>query len=78
MNPNDLLDVLTPNGGEQTRKLGYVSSSYTSGRPKIRFDGETADSTKGYPFLESYTPAAGDRVALVLFNHSWVVIGKII
>lgn len=58
--------------------LGTISSSHSSGRPKILFDGENTDSVKTYPYLSSYTPVANDRVLLVNIAGTHVVIGKII
>lgn len=42
----------------------------------VRFDGETAASTKKYPSV-GYSPVAGDRVVLSLVGRSWVILGKI-
>lgn len=63
---------------EQDRRLGTIPATYVSGRPKIIFDGEGAESTKTYPYLGSYTPQANDRVALLRFGHTWVVIGEVV
>lgn len=59
-------------------RLGKIDPSYASGLPKVLFDGETTVSTKTYPYLASYTPAANDRVELLLFGSTWVVQGKVI
>lgn len=58
--------------------LGTISSSYTSGRPQIVFDGESTASTRTYPYLSSYTPAANDRVIIAIVGHGGVILGKII
>jgi hypothetical protein len=58
-------------------RLGKIDPAYTSGRPKIIFDGETTASGKQYPHLASYTPAANDRVLLAAVSGSYVVLGKI-
>jgi hypothetical protein len=63
--------------GLQT-KLGKVASGYSSGRPTIVFDAETVASTRTYPYLGSYTPAANDRVLLIGAGNTWVVLGKIV
>jgi hypothetical protein len=58
--------------------FGKIDSAYSSGRPKVIFDGETAASTKTYPYLSSYTPSANDRVILARAGGSYVVLGKIV
>jgi hypothetical protein len=58
--------------------LGKVSSTHSSGRPQIVFDGEESASSKKYPYLSSYTPSANDRVLLVNVGGSHVVVGKIV
>jgi hypothetical protein len=59
---------------EKIIQFARVDPNYTSGRPRLIFDGETEVSGKAYPYLSSYTPQANDRVMLV----SGVVIGKIV
>lgn len=59
-------------------KLGKIDPAYTSGRPKIVFDGESSASTKQYPYMASYAPVANDRVLLAMVSGSYVVIGKIV
>jgi hypothetical protein len=54
--------------------FGTVDPAYVSGKPRIQFDGETIVSGKAYPYLASYTPAAGDRVMIV----RGVVLGKVV
>jgi len=54
-------------------KFAKVDSSYTTGHPRLVFDGESLASAKQYPYLASYTPIANDRVMVL----SGVVIGKI-
>lgn len=58
------------------RRLGTIPAGYVGGRPTVRFDGETTASTKTYPYLSSYAPAANDRVALERFGSTWLIIGK--
>jgi hypothetical protein len=55
-------------------QFARVDPNYTSGRPRLIFDGETVVSGKAYPHLESYTPQANDRVMVV----KGVVVGKIV
>lgn len=57
--------------------LGTIPADYVSGRPRIQFDGESSASTKTYPYLSSYTPAANDRVLLGQAGHGWVVLGEV-
>lgn len=59
-------------------KMGTIDSGYVSGRPRVKWDGETTASTRTYPYLASYTPAASHRVIAVKAGHSWVVIGNIV
>ena len=57
-------------------RLATVTS--TSGGVKVRFDGETAPSTKLYKRLASYSPTVNDRVLLVNVGGTYIVLGKII
>lgn len=55
-------------------KFGTIVSNYTTGRPRVIIDGNTAATVKTYPYLASYTPAANHRVVIV----QGVVMGRII
>jgi hypothetical protein len=59
---------------EKIVQFARVDPNYTSGRPRLIFDGESTVSGKAYPYLASYTPAANDRVMVV----KGVVVGKIV
>lgn len=59
-------------------KLGKVDSNYTTGRPRILFDGETQLSSKRYPYMESYTPKQNQRVLLAKVSGSYVIIGGVV
>jgi hypothetical protein len=59
-------------------KLGTIPASYTTGKPTVQFDGESSPSVKCYPYIESYTPSAGDRVLLIRVGNSWVIQGKVV
>ena len=59
-------------------RLGAIASGYTSGRPQVQFDGESSASTKQYPYLDSYTPAADDRVLVARVGKTWVILGKVV
>lgn len=79
----ELLKVLRGDDKEDHQKgqvfrFAAIDPSYTSGRPKVKFDGETALSGRTYTYLASYTPAANDKVLMVKAGHSWVIIGKIV
>lgn len=56
--------------------FGKVDSDYTSGRPSVVYDIDTLSGSlsKPLPYLESYSPAANDRVMIV----KGVIIGKIL
>ncbi|MCL6454377.1 MAG: hypothetical protein K6T78_12265 [Alicyclobacillus sp.] len=59
-------------------RIATIPSSYSgSGRPTLQFDGETSPTVRTYPYLSSYTPAAGDRVLVALVNHGGCILGKI-
>lgn len=66
------------NKNQKAFSLGTIDSSYSSGRPKIVFDGETVASSKAYPYLASYTPVANHRVLIANIGGSHVVIGRIV
>jgi hypothetical protein len=55
-----------------------VDPAYVSGLPRLQFDGEGVLSTKGYPYLASYTPTAGDRVEVHLHGASGTILGNVI
>ena len=64
--------------GEPVFRIGTIPGSYVSGRPTVQFDGEGAASTKTYPYLSSYAPAANHRVLLGKVGNGWVVLGRIV
>jgi hypothetical protein len=59
-------------------RLATVDPGHTSGQPRVTFDGEDSMSQKAYPYLASYTPAAGDRVLMVPAGTSYVILGKVL
>lgn len=59
---------------EKIIQFARVDPNYTSGRPRLIFDGESEVSGKAYPYLSSYTPQPNDRVMVV----KGVVVGKIV
>lgn len=77
MRPEDFLRIVSNKDSQAAYRLGAIDAAYASGRPKIVFDGETVASSRTYPYLASYTPAAGDRVLVAMVGHGGVVLGKI-
>jgi hypothetical protein len=79
MNADEFVSLMSSlNKTDKTFSLGTISSTHTSGRPKVLFDGDTVVSAKQYPYLSSYTPSANDRVLLVNVGGSHVIVGKIV
>ena len=66
--------------------LGDKGSSYRmaqvtkviDGRPILRFNGESKDSSKRYKYLSSYKPEAGDYVLLASLARTYVILGKVV
>lgn len=77
-NASKFLKIINPKSKVNSYKLGNIDPIYTSGRPKIVFDGETVTSAKHYPYLASYTPVADDRVLLLVVAKGFVILGKIV
>lgn len=57
--------------------LGTIASPYTSGKPRVLFDGEDVATSKGYNFVQAYTPVAGDRVLLSNLSGTHVILGSV-
>lgn len=60
-----------------TYRMAKVTA-VTGGRPVIRFNGETADSSKAYKYLSSYAPTVGDYVLLAATGRTYVILGKVV
>lgn len=65
--------------GEQPEKVirirfGTIDPAYTTGAPKVKFDGESTVSVKTYKRMSSYTPVANDRIMIV----EGVILGKVV
>lgn len=59
-------------------RLATVDPDYTgTGAPKVTFDGESTLSSKLYAFVDSYRPAASDRVVLIPVGTTYLIAGKI-
>ncbi|MEH7114515.1 hypothetical protein V7124_19440 [Neobacillus niacini] len=61
---------------DTTFKMAKIDPGYSSGRPKLIFEGESVLSVKQYPYLSSYTPAANDIVLLAKVGNTYVILGK--
>jgi hypothetical protein len=75
----DLLDeYFKSQNKEDLFRLGTIDPTYNgTGFPKVKFDGDDAVADKGYSFLDSYDPVAGDKVLLQLIGNAYIIIGKI-
>lgn len=72
----DNQQITTTSSIDSPFKLGRVDPNYSSGRPRIIFEGESVVSGKAYPYLSSYTPVANDVVLLVRMSNSYIILGK--
>lgn len=63
--------ILTPEKQYAVVRTGVVVSSTSS---KVSVD--VSDTVLEAGYLDWYTPAAGDRVALLLQDASWLCLGK--
>lgn len=82
MNESEFVRILesfydSKTGGEKTFRLGKISPTYTSGLPKVLLDGDDGVGDVTYPHLFSYAPSANDRVLLIRFGTSYLILGKI-
>lgn len=78
MRPEDFLDIVQGGNDKQAAfRLGSVPADYAGGRPRVKFDGETTASTRTYPYLGNYTPAANDRVLVAMVGSGGVILGKV-
>lgn len=73
-----VIDERTRAGELMEGRLGTIDPAYSTGAPKVIFDGEDAVSGRTYMRLASYTPVAGDRVELLRFGSTWVIQGKVV
>lgn len=82
MRADEFLNIVSRGSSSDGIRIRYgrIDPNYTSGKPQVIFDsdinpdGPSTPSTKTYPYLESYTPAANDRVMII----DKVIIGKIV
>ena len=79
MRPDDIARLIMESQPEQKPfSLATVDPSYSSGRPKLMFDGETVVSQKTYPYLSSYSPSANHRVLVANIAGTHVILGRVI
>lgn len=67
----------TDGSADRACRIAVIDPAYSSGNPKVTFEGESTMSTKGYPFLDSYTPTATDRVVLIPVGTTYLIVGAI-
>lgn len=78
MNSFEFIEMMEKMKGVQAPfKIGTIPESYQGGNPTVRFDGESAASSKRFPFMTSYSPQAGDRVLLAKVGTSYCILGTI-
>lgn len=53
-------------------------SAISTGRPIIRFYGESKDSLKKYKYLAPYIPTLGDTVLLAQTSGTYVILGRVV
>lgn len=62
---SDFLGAFKNEAPERTVRFATIANGYTTGRPRLIFDGESTPTGKRYPKLKSYTPVAGERVIVI-------------
>lgn len=70
----NLVESLVDRKIKKPYKLGRIDPSYSSGLPRILFDGETQVSTKRYSYASNYTPIANQRVLLASVGGTYIVL----
>lgn len=76
ISPGQFVKEFSNKEHEKEIELAMIEPDYISGRPKVVYDKDILSGglSKPLPYLESYTPAANDRVMIV----KGVIVGKII
>lgn len=64
-----------PSSSDRPVRLAVVDSGYAGGWPKVTFEGEATLSGKQYAHVDSYAPAAGDRVVMVPVGTTYLIVG---
>lgn len=67
----------TDGSADKPVRLAVVDPAYSAGLPKVTFEGESTMSAKGYAFIESYVPVAGQRVAMVPVGTTYLIVGAV-
>jgi hypothetical protein len=81
LSPQGLVGIMLSagqQGGVRTFKFAAIPATYTTGRPTLIFDGDATATVATWPYLSSYTPAANDRVAVAMTEHSGFILGKLV
>jgi hypothetical protein len=73
------VDASPKSSAQKPNKIGVIDPSYSGGSdgPKITFEGESTMSAKQYPYVDSYTPKAGDRVVLCPVGTGYLIVGSL-
>jgi hypothetical protein len=58
-------------------RIAVIDPAYASGNPKVTFEGESTLSVKQYPYLDSYTPQATNRVVMAPVGTTYVILGAL-
>lgn len=69
-------EAVTPPSEDRPVKLGTIDPSWTTGNPRVLFDGETIMGVRGYPWAGT-KPRPGERVVLVPQGRSYVIVGAL-
>lgn len=56
-------------------RLATIDAAFLSGMPRVRFDGETTLSGRGYPWVGDRTPRPNERVVLAPVGSGYVILG---
>jgi hypothetical protein len=79
MKPEEFVALIQSIGPELTVfRLATIDPAYSSGQPRVQFDGDVVPGERTWPRLSGYTPAANDRVLIAMVNHGGVILGKIV
>ncbi|MFJ3393971.1 siphovirus ReqiPepy6 Gp37-like family protein [Leifsonia aquatica] len=68
------VSLLERNAEPSGVRIGTIDPFYTSGLPRVMFDGDDGYSSKGYPWVYPYSPMPRDRVVLASTREGSFVI----
>lgn len=84
LNPDQFLDFVAERAsapqtaGNRSPRLAVVDDTYSgSDLPKVTFDGDNTKSIDGFPYVNSYSPKAGDRVVMLPVGNTYVIAGTV-